>query len=120
MVRTARFNGGAFFAALDAERQARQCTWKQVAEECGISASTLTRMSQGKRPDVNGLAALSAWSGLVVDRFVKSTVGKQEPEPMAVISSCLHADPRLSEEAAIAIDRMVRAAYRSMMSQREN
>ena len=50
MAKTARFDGGAFFAALDAERQARQCTWKQVAEECGISASTLSRMSQGKHP----------------------------------------------------------------------
>ena len=118
MAKTARFDGGAFFAALDAERQARHCTWKQVAEECGISASTLSRMSQGKHPDANGLAALAAWSGLEVDRFVKSAVTKQEPEPMAVISSCLHADPRLSEEAAVAIDQMVRAAYRSMASQR--
>ena len=39
---------------------------------------------------------------------------------MAVISSCLHADPHLTEEAAVAIDQMVRAAYRSMTSQREN
>lgn len=120
MARTARFDGSAFFAALDAERQARQCTWKQVADECGISASTLTRMSQGRHPDVNGLAALAVWSGLAVDRFVNSAGAKLGPEPMAVISSCLHADPRLSEEAAIAIDRMVRAAYRSMTSRREN
>ena len=70
-----------FFAALDAERQARRCTWKQVAEECGISASTLSRMSQGKHPDVNGLAALAAWSGLDVDRFVRSAAAKHEPEP---------------------------------------
>ncbi len=118
MAKTARFDGDAFFAALDAERQSRQCTWKQVAKECGISASTLSRMAQGKHPDLNGLAALAAWSGLEVDRFVKSAVTKQEPEPMAVISSCLHADPRLSEEAAVAIDQMVRAAYRSMASQR--
>ena len=120
MARTARFDGDAFFAALDAERQARRCSWRQVAEECGISASTLSRMSQGKHPDVNGLAALVAWSGLEVDRFVKRAVTRQEPKPMAVISSCLHADPHLSEEAAVAIDQMVRAAYRSMASQRED
>ena len=50
-------------AALEAERQARHCTWQQVADECGISASTPERMSQGKHPNVNGLAALAAWSG---------------------------------------------------------
>ena len=120
MARTASFDGGAFFAALDAERQARRHTWRQVAEECGISASTLSRMSQGRLPDVNGLAALVAWSGLEVDRFFKSNVTRQEPKPMAVISSCLHADPHLSEEAAVAIDQMVRAAYRSMAKQRKD
>ena len=116
MAKTARFDGDAFFAALDAERQARQCTWKQVAEECGISASTLSRMSQGKHPDVNGLAALAAWSGLDVDRFVRGDHLKIEPEPLAVISSCLRSDPRLNEEAAVALDQMVKAAYRSMRS----
>ena len=117
MARTARFDGGAFFAALDAERQARQCTWKQVAEECGISASTLSRMSQGKNPDVNGLAALAAWSGLDVDRFVRGGDSKKEPEPLAVISSCLLSDPRLNEDTAAVLDQMVKAAYRSMTSQ---
>ena len=114
MVKIARFDGGAFFAALDAERQARQCTWRQVAEECGISDSTLSRMSQGRHPDVDGLAALAAWSGLDVHRFVRSAAAKEEPEPLAVISSCLHSDPRLNEEAAVALDQMMKAAYRSM------
>ena len=45
MLKRARFDGDAFYAALDEERQARQCTWKRVAEESGISASTLTRIS---------------------------------------------------------------------------
>ena len=114
MVKRARFDGDAFYAALDGERQARQCTWKQVADECGISASTLSRMSQGKHPDANGLAALVAWSGLDMDRFVRNAAFKEEPEPLAVISSCLRSDPRLNEEAAVALDTMVKAAYRSM------
>ena len=63
MTRTASFDGGAFFAALDAERQERRCTSKQVAEECSISASTLSRLSQGKHPDVNGLEALAGLVG---------------------------------------------------------
>ncbi len=37
-----------------------------------MSASTLTRMAQGKRPDVDGLAALVAWSGLDADDYVRS------------------------------------------------
>ena len=97
--------------------QARQCTWKRVAEEGGVSASTLTRLtriSQGKRPDVDSLAALSTWSGLDVDRFVRGGSSKTEPEPLAVISSYLHSDPQLNEEAAVALDEMVKATYRRM------
>ena len=45
MTRTASFDGGAFLAALDAEQQARRYILKQMGEECGISASTLSRLS---------------------------------------------------------------------------
>ena len=120
MEKKARFDGNAFYAALDGERQARDCTWRRVAEESGISASTLTRIAQGKRPDVDSLAALSVWSGLDVNRFVRSSSSKKEPEPLAVISSYLLADPRLNEEAAAALDQMVKAAYRSMIGAGEN
>ena len=85
-----------------------------MAEECGISAPTLSRMSQGKHSDANGLAALAAWSGPDLDRFVRSAAAKEEPEPLTVISSCLHSDPRLNEEAAVALDQMAKAAYRGM------
>ena len=117
MIKRARFDGDAFYAALDGERQARKCTWRRVAEESGISASTLTRISQGKRPDVDSLAALAAWSGLKVDKFVKGSRTKKEPEPLAVISSCLRSDPHLNKQAAAALDLMVKAAYRSMRTQ---
>lgn len=114
MAKLGRFDGEAFYAALDGERQARQFTWKRVADESGVSASTLTRISQGKRPDVDSLAALSAWSGLDVGRFVRSGSSKSEPEPLAMISTYLRSDPRLNEEAAVALDEMVKAAYRRM------
>ena len=65
---------------------------------------------------MDSLAALSAWSGLDVDRFVKGGPSKNETEPLVVISSCLRSDPRLNEEAATALDQMVKAAYRSMRS----
>ena len=65
--RRGRFEADAFYAALDAERRDRRYTWKQVAEESQVSASTLTRMAQGRRPDVDSLAALVTWSGLSAD-----------------------------------------------------
>src|SRR5437867_3545994 len=87
------FDTEAFFAALDVVRQNRGKTWKEVAGESGVSASTLTRMAQGKRPDVDGLAALLAWSGLKAENFIKKQGGRpsKRPETLAMISTHLRA-----------------------------
>lgn len=106
------FDAGGFYAALDAVRHSRRLNWKQVSGESGVSASTLTRMAQGKRPDVDGLAALAAWSGLDVDNYVRSaTDDRPQPEPLAMISTYLRSDRHLSPEAATALDEMIKAAY---------
>jgi transcriptional regulator with XRE-family HTH domain len=105
------FDAGAFYDALDAVRQARKLNWKQVADQAGVSASTLTRMAQGKRPDVDGLAALAAWSGLRADDYVRSDLARPEPEPLAKISTYLKGDKNLSPEAATALDQLVKATY---------
>ena len=105
------FDSEGFYAALDSVRQTRKLNWKQVAAESGVSASTLTRMAQRKRPDVDGLAALGAWSGLDVDDYVRSPDDRPQPEPLAMISTYLHSDRNLSPEAAIALDEMIKATY---------
>ena len=105
------FDGGAFYEALDAARQARQLTWKQVAAESGVSASTLTRMAQGRRPDVDGLAALTAWSGLKADDFVRSEAERPRQAALAAITTQLRADSNLTYEAATALDQLIKATY---------
>lgn len=105
------FDAAGFFAALDAERLARRLNWKQVAAESGISASTLTRLAQGKRPDVDSLAALVDWSGLRVDDFVRRVHAEREPSSLAMVSTYLRSDRQLSAEAATALDEVVKATY---------
>jgi transcriptional regulator with XRE-family HTH domain len=105
------FDTGGFYEALDAARQSKRLTWKQVAAESGVSASTLTRMAQGKRPDVDGLAALAAWSGLSADSYVRSDKARPSPEPLALISTYLRGDKNLSPEAAVALDELIKATY---------
>lgn len=105
------FDTEGFYAALDGARLDRGLNWKQVAAESGVSASTLTRMAQGKRPDVDGLAALAAWSGLDADDFVRSDAERPEPETLAMISTYLRADPHLNAKTATALDDLVKATY---------
>ena len=111
MPKKGQFDAEAFYAALDATRQSRKLTWKQVAKESGVSASTLTRMSQGRRPDLDGLAALCSWAGLDASDFVLMDGDKEHPEPLAMISTYLRGDPHLTPEAVAALDELIKATY---------
>ena len=108
------FDAEGFYAALDSQRQSRRLNWKQVARQAGISASTLTRIAQGKRPDVDSLAALCAWSGLSADDFVRSDSKVKEPEPLAMISTLLRADRRLSPQNAAMLDDLIKVTYQRL------
>jgi transcriptional regulator with XRE-family HTH domain len=109
------FDTEGFFGALDAQREARKKTWKEVAVESGVSASTLTRMAQGKRPDVDGLAALLAWSGLKAEEFIKNRQRiTRKPETLAVISTLLRADRKLKKDSADALEDIFRIAYKRL------
>ena len=115
---TGKFDGEAFFAALDAERVSRGLTWKKVAEQSRVPASTLTRMSQGRRPDVDSLAALCAWSGLAAENFTRREGGEpQSASPLAQISAYLRADPNLSKEGVQALEAIIKTAYQQMRKQ---
>jgi transcriptional regulator with XRE-family HTH domain len=108
----AHFDVAAFYAALDAQRQVLNLTWKTVAAAANVSASTLTRMKQGKRPDVDSLAALCGWSGLDADDYIRSSEAPSgRAEPLAKISTYLRSDPHLSRESADALDAVIKAAY---------
>ena len=106
------FDIGNFHGALDAQRSAKGLTWKDVAEQSGVSASTLTRMSQGKRPDVDGLALLLAWSGLDVSQFTPPA--KENPEPLAQITAKLRTDQNLTKENAEALESIIKVAYQKL------
>jgi transcriptional regulator with XRE-family HTH domain len=110
------FDAAAFFAALDAQRRSTKKTWKQVAGEAGLSASTLTRLAQGHRPDIDGLASLLSWSGLDAETFIRDPEdeGRGQPETLARISTYLRADPQLSPTSANAMERIIAAAYEQL------
>lgn len=113
------FDGDAFYRALQATVSARSKTWKEVAAETGISASTLTRMAQGRRPDAASLAALSAWAGLNPSDFVHASYKVTQPEAMAQISTLLRGDPNLDAQGAEAVEAIVRAAYERLRKAKE-
>ena len=118
--RTDRFDVAALHAAMDSERRTRRLTWKDVAAQSGVSASTLTRLSQGRQPDVNSLAALTAWLGMSADLFMRTEAIDQfgAASPLAQISSIIHRDPHLNREGAVALEELIRATYARLRTDR--
>ena len=106
------FNSVGFYAAVDAQRVARGLTWKEVSEESGVSASTLSRMSKGKGPDIDGLALLLSWAGLDAADFLKKQ--SNQTEPLAKVSAYLRADRNLNEPAASALEKILQVAYEQL------
>lgn len=105
-----RFDGAAFYAALDAVRSARGLNWKEVGAQAGVNASTLSRIGKGKKPDVNGLASLLAWSHLKAEMFIADS-DDESPEPIARITSIIRMDKSLTSKNASIMEDIVRSAY---------
>jgi transcriptional regulator with XRE-family HTH domain len=113
------FDVESFYAALDSQRQSQRLTWKQVAAKSEVSASTLTRMAQGKRPDVDSLAALLRWSGLKAESFVKGDLEPQTTsDPLTQITAYLRADRNLTPQGAAALEAIIKAGYETLRKDR--
>jgi transcriptional regulator with XRE-family HTH domain len=115
----AGFDVKALVAALESERASRDLAWKDVAEQSGVSASTLTRLTQGRRPDVDSLAALTAWLNVPADRFMRSaTPSFGAAAPLTQITAILRQDPNLNPEGAAALEELIKATYKRLRKPR--
>ena len=109
----------ALHAALDSERLAQRLSWRKVALASGVSPSTITRLGQGKRPDVDSFLLLVDWLGMSTDDFVRRNhpTKTTTTDPVAIFSAHLRAGKSLSPESASALEEIVRAAYKMAQSQ---
>ncbi len=66
-----RFDSQLLFAALDQQRQAQGLSWQELGRAIGVSASTITRLRNGGRLEVDGMLAMVGWLGRPVEDFVR-------------------------------------------------
>ena len=112
MTNSKGFDGEAFYAALAQVVDERNVSWKQVAESTGVSASTLTRMAQGRKPDAASLASLSAWSGLNPADFVEGVeTAPKKADTVTQMVALLRADKSLTPEAKRGMEATLRNIY---------
>lgn len=75
-----RFDPPAVYAALDAERTRRRASWSQVAAEVGVSATTLKRLAEHGRFEVDGILAIAQWLDRPLEDFTRP--GDLPPEAL--------------------------------------
>ncbi len=105
----------ALYVTLDSERRKRGLSWRQMAKEAGVGPSTLSRMAQGNRPDVDSFAALVHWLRLPAEEFMRHSEPdpeRQATAPAQAVASLLRADKNLDPDSAAAIDDILQAAMR--------
>jgi len=112
-----KFDVEALTDALDARRRAEGISWREVARRASVSPSTLTRMQQGKLPDVNTFAALVRWLDMKAEEFLPAAPrkGRQQPAPSpqtVAVTALLRGKKELSPEAKEALDELLQAAIK--------
>jgi len=105
------FDVTALHAAIDARRRYRGLTWRQVAGELGIAASTLTRMARGGRTEADGVVTMLDWLGLPAETFLRTPGSGSRPDLMTQLSNLFRARRELPSESVAGLESIVRAAY---------
>jgi transcriptional regulator with XRE-family HTH domain len=115
-----RLDTDGLYAALNATRQARGLSWRQLANEVGVSPSTMTRLANGQRPDVDAFAALVRWLGQPADTFLVSDAQPpaDQPDLVAQLAPLLRARSDLKEEDAQYLEDLIAVAARRFKAER--
>lgn len=111
----------ALHAALDAERTARNLSWRQLAKEIDVTPSLLARLSNGYRPDADGFVTLVSWLGIPAEKFMlrqgEDNPGRQ-PELLSELAPLLRARRDLDEADITYLEEVIKATIRRVRAQR--
>jgi transcriptional regulator with XRE-family HTH domain len=109
-------------AALDAARGEKGLSWRQLAKDIGVSASTISRMANGLKPDVTAFAAMTTWLRMPAERFYVTAAperDEEEPELLASLVPLLRARRDLAEGEVAYLEEIIGAAARRFRAERD-
>src|SRR3712207_4164240 len=111
--------------AIRRKREELGLSLRDVADETGVSASTLSRIENGTgKPDADNIARLTAWLDMPMERIMSGRQpdgdGNDPAKPVVyfpheatpdIVEAHLRADRNLSAETAKALSELFRVAY---------
>ena len=122
MSRKSGINTAELGGAVRRRREERGLSLRDVADQTGVSASTLSRIENGTgKPDADNIARLAAWLDMPIERIMHhSNRSSSDPKPVVyyphestpeIIEAHLRADRQLTPETAKALSELFRVAY---------
>ena len=108
--------------AVRRKRNEANLSLRDVADETGVSASTLSRIENGTgKPDADNIARLTAWLDVPMERILSGRSTEEQQQSAVVyyprestpeiVEAHLRADRNLSAETAEALSELFRVAY---------
>ena len=112
------------YAALDAERTAREWSWRRLAKEIGTSPSLLSRLGNEQRPDADGFATLVRWLQMPAETFIIDAEARSEsqaePDLVTQLAPLLRARQDLDDKDVAYLEEVLRATVKHMHATRED
>ena len=85
---------------------------RTVAEEIGgVSFATLSRIEQGKVPDVDTFIRICKWMNVTTDTFILSNSKKKDVSTKEQVVAHLRAERELSKDTINMLIKMINMAY---------
>jgi transcriptional regulator with XRE-family HTH domain len=115
---------GGLYAALDAARASKELSWRQLAKEIGVSPSTMTRMGNSQKPEINAFAAMVRWLNMPAETFMidedtaPQAAPRKEPPLLAQLAPLLRARTDLDADDVRYLEELIGAAVRRFDSER--
>jgi len=109
--------------AVRRRREQQNLSLRDVADQTGVSASTLSRIENGTgKPDADNIARLASWLDMPIERVMHhGQRSASDPKPVVyyphestpeIVEAHLRADRQLTPETARALSELFRVAYK--------
>jgi transcriptional regulator with XRE-family HTH domain len=129
MTNKTRVNTAELGSAIRRRREEHGLSLRDVADETGVSASTLSRIENGTgKPDADNIARLASWLDMPIERVMHhGHRAASDPNPVVyyphestpeIVEAHLRADRQLTPQTAKALSELFRVAY-AQFSQNE-
>jgi transcriptional regulator with XRE-family HTH domain len=106
----AKISADRLYTALNAARLGRGISWRALAKDIGVSASLLSRISNGQKPDADGFATIVRWLGLPAEQFIDDeNEMPATPDVLVQLAPLLRAQKDLDENDVKYLEQVIAA-----------